>query len=120
MKPIKNFESISKWILRFALAAYIICLYLNEARTFDFKNLDYIINVIYIVFAVLLLFGGLAKGATLTIISGAFISVISIYKMYFYFYKIHPSFFDGLMYPAGYVFLMIFGIGLFFLSRGNS
>ena len=115
MKPIKNFESISKWILRFALAAYIICLYLNEAKTFDFKSLNYIINVIYIAFAVLLLFGGLAKGATLTIISGAFISVISVYKMYLSF-----SVPNGFMYPAGYLFLMIFGIGLFFVSRGNS
>jgi len=113
MKPIRNFESLSKWTLRFAVAAYVICLYLNEAKTFDIKSLNYIVNVMYIVFAVLLLFGGLAKGATLTIVSGAFISVISIYKMYL-------SFSDGFMHPAGYLFLMIFGIGLFFLSKGNS
>lgn len=115
MKPIKNFESLSKWTLRFALAAYIICLYLNEAKAFDFKSLNYIINVAYIVSAVLLLLGGLAKGATLTLISGAFISVISVYKMYLSF-----SVAGGFMYPAGYLFLIIFGIGLFFLSKGNS
>ena len=120
MKPIKNLESFSKWILRFALVAYVICMYLSAVKSFDFKNVDYIINVSFIVFAALLLFGGIAKGATLTLVSSIFVSAVSAYKMYFYFYKAHPSIIDGLQHPAGYVFLMTFGIGLFFLSKGNS
>ncbi len=114
MKPIKNFEAISKWILRFALATYLICLFQGEIKTFDFKSLNYIVNLIYVLFGILLLFGGLAKGGTLTIISGILISIVSVYKIYISFSI------SSFTYPAPYIYLMIFGIGLFFVSKGNS
>ncbi|MDR0873720.1 MAG: hypothetical protein LBN27_09710 [Prevotellaceae bacterium] len=114
MKPIKNLEPAAKWILRFSLAAYIICLYFNEVKTFDFKSVTYIINLIYTLFAVLLLLGGISKNGTLTIISGIVLALISAYKIYVA-YSL-----DSLTNPAVYLFLLVFGVGVFFMSKGNT
>ena len=114
MKPIKNLEPAAKWILRFSLAAYVICLYFNEIKAFDFKSITYIINLIYTLFAILLLLGGVGKNATLTVLSGIVLSLISVYKIYVAFSL------SDLTNPAVYLFLMIFGVGVFFAAKGNS
>ena len=114
MKPIKNLEPAAKWLLRFSLAAYIICLYFNEVKAFDFKSVNYIINLIYMLFAVLLLLGGISKNATLTILSGIVLSLISAYKIYVAFSL------SDLTNPAIFLFLMVFGLGVLFASKGNS
>ena len=114
MKPIKNLEPAAKWILRFSLAAYIICLYFKEIRTFEFSSVTYIINLIYTLFAILLLLGGIGKNATLTIVSGIVLSLVSAYKIYVSFSL------NNLTHPAVYIFLMIFGVSVFFMAKGNS
>ena len=114
MKPIKNLEPAAKWILRISLAAYIICLNFRDLGAFNFKSVIYIINLIYTLFAVLLLFGGVSKNATLTIVSGIVLSLISAYKIYVAFSL------SDLTNPAVYLFLMIFGVGVFFMAKGNS
>jgi len=114
MKPIKNLEPAAKWILRISLALYIITLYFNEIKTFDFKSVNYIINLIYVLFAVLLLGSGFGKNSALTIISGIVLSLISAYKIYVAFSL------SDLSNPAVYLFLMIFGVGIFFAAKGNS
>ena len=114
MKPIKNIEPLSKWVLRISLVAYIFFTYLNNVKTLDFHSVNYIINLLYVIFAVLLLFGGFGKNATLTIISGIVLSIISAYKIYNAF-SLHD-----LLNPTIYLFLIIFAIGLFFTSKGNS
>ena len=114
MKPIKNLEPAAKWLLRFSLAAYIICLYFTEIKAFDFKSVAYVINLIYTLCAILLLLGGISKNATLTIVSGIALSLISAYKIYVAFSL------SDLVNPAVYLFLMIFGVGVLFAAKGNS
>ena len=113
MKPIKNLEPAAKWILRIAVVAYIIFTYRNEVMTFNFKSVTYIINLLYVIFAALLLLGGFGKNATLTIISGIVISLISAYKIYISFSL------NDLANPSIYLFFALFGIGLLFTSKGN-
>ncbi len=113
MKPIKNFEPLAKWILRFSLFAYVLCLYVDKVKTFNFKSVDYVINLLFMLFALFLLLGGLAKNATLTIISGFVIAIIAAYKAYL-------PFSESFTHPAGFLYLIIAGIALFFVSKGNS
>lgn len=113
MKPIKSFEPISKWLLRFAMLAYILCLYFNQIHSFDFKNIYYLINIFYIIFCALLFIGGFQKNATLTIVSGLFIFLISTYKAY-------TSYTGNFMDTSLYIFVLLAGVGLFFSSKGNS
>jgi len=114
MKPIKNVEPLAKWVLRISLAAYIIFTYFNAIKTLDFHNVNYIINLLYVLFAMLLLFGGFGKNATLTIISGIVLSIISAYKIY------NTFSINDLLNPVIYLYLLIFAVGLFFISKGNS
>jgi len=114
MKPIKNLEPLAKWVLRISLVAYIFFTYFDNVKTFDFHSVSYIINLLYVIFAVLLLFGGFGKNATLTIISGIVLSLISAFKIYNAF-SLHD-----LLNPTIYLFLILFAIGLFFVSKGNS
>jgi hypothetical protein len=114
MKPIKNIEPIAKWILRISLVAYIVFAYFSEVKTLNFHSVNYFINLLYVIFALLLLFGGFGKNATLTIISGIVLSIISAYKIYNVFSL------SNLMNPAIYLFLLIFAVGLFFTSKGNA
>ena len=115
MKPIKNLEPAAKWILRISLAACIICLCFNGIKAFDFKNIGYIINLAFVLFAVLLLLGGIINNATLTILSGIVLSLVSAYKIYEVFSQ-NNSFGNADI----YLFLMIFGVGMFFAAKGNS
>jgi len=114
MKPIKNIEPLSKWLLRISLVAYIFFTYFDNVKMFDFHNVNYIINLLYLFFAVLLLLGGFGKNATLTIISGIVLSIISMYKIY------NTFSINDLLNPTIYLYLILFAIGLFFVSRGNS
>jgi hypothetical protein len=114
MKPIRNFESISKWIIRFAVAAYIISLYYSDFMTFNFKSAVYLVNLAYVISALLLFIGGFQKNAVLTIIFGLFVSLISAYKVYVS-YSMY-----GLFSPHVFLFLMLVGVGLLFASEGNS
>jgi len=114
MKPIKNIEPLSKWLLRISLVAYIFFTCFDNVKTFDFHSVNYIINLLYVLFAVLLLFGGFGKNATLTIVSGIVLSIISAYKIY------NAFSINDLLNPTIYLFLILFAIGLFFTSKGNS
>ena len=115
MKPIKNLEPLAKWVLRISLVAYIVLTYFNSVKTPNFHSVDYIINLLYVIFAILLLFGGFGKNATLTIISGIVLSIISAYKIYNAAYHLHD-----LLHQEIYISLILFAIGLFFVSKGNS
>ena len=118
MKPIKNLESIAKWIIRIAVTAFIIFSFKDVLSHFNFKSLHHILAVVYMLFAVLLLLGGISKNAGLTVISGLIISIVSAFQIYFYMPKGFTL--NVLMSSQIYLYLMIFGIGLFFASKGNS
>jgi len=113
MKPVKNIEPLSKWILRISLVAYIFFSYFSDVKTLNFHSINYVINLLYVVFAVLLLFGGLGKNSTLTIVSGIILSIISAYKIY------NTFSISDLLNPLIYLYFIILAIGLFFTSKGN-
>jgi hypothetical protein len=113
MKPIKNLEPMAKWILRFALLAFVVSFYFYDLKTFNFKDVFYLINLIYVSFCLLLFIGGFQKNASLTIVSAMFVSLISFYKSYLVFS-------GELLNSSFYSFVMLAAIGLFFTSKGNS
>jgi hypothetical protein len=112
MKPIKNLEPFSKWVLRISLVCLLASIYYNTLQTFDYKNYNYLIIVVYVLSSLFILLGGLQKKATMTIISAIFLTLIS-------FYQIYLSFNGDFLQPSIYQHLMISGIGLFFVSKGN-
>lgn len=120
MKPIKNFESIAKWIMRIAIVAFIIFTFKDGLSHFDFKKLEHILAAVYMIFAALLLFGVFSKGGGLTVVSGLIISIVSAFQIYFCLQKFGGISLNALMYAPVYLYLMILGIGLFFASKGNS
>jgi len=112
MKPIKNLEPFSKWILRLSVLCFLGTIHYKDLQKIDYQDYNNIIMVVYILCSLLLVLGGLQKKATLTIISALFLTLIS-------FYQIYLSFNGNFLQPSIYQHLMISGIGLFFISKGN-
>ncbi len=116
MKPVKNLEPISKWLLRIAVAAYLLVSFSYTLKTFDFGNPNYLINLAFVFSAVLLFFGGLQKNQTLTIISGIVLAVLAAYKVYPLVLNLNNFLHNSLI----YIYLTIIAVALFFVSKGNS
>jgi len=116
MKPIKNLESLSKWLLRFAVAAYLLTSFFFTLKTFDFGNVNYLINFAFVLSAVLLFFGGFQKSQTMTIVSGIALAVLAVYKAYPLVDGINSLIYNSLI----YIYLTIIAIAVFFISKGNS
>ena len=113
MKPIKNFESISKWMLRIFLFLFILSYYYDIIMTWNFKDVFYLINVLYVVFAAFIVIGGFQRASTLTIVSSIVVSSLSFYKAY--------SVFSGsFLSTSFYTFLLLGAVSLFFVSKGNN
>jgi len=112
MKPIKNLEPFAKWVIRIGLFLFLVSMYHNQIQLFSYKNVDYVINMIYLLSGASLLLGGFQKKVTLTIISGIFVTFVSGYKTYI-------AYAGNLLNSDMYVYLIILGIGIFFCSKGN-
>ena len=112
MKPLKNIEPLAKWVLRISVLLVLGSTYYKQIQSFNYENIEYIINMLFLLTAALLVLGGMQKKPTLTLISAIFLTLISIYKIYGTY---HGNFLQTSMYE----YLMLSGVGLFFLSKGN-
>jgi hypothetical protein len=115
MKPVKNLETFSKWLLRFAVAAYLLTSYFTVLKTLDFGSANYLINFAFVLSAVCLFIGGFQRGHGTTIVSGIALAVLASYKAYPLVYGINSLFYNSFI----YVYLVIIAIAVFFVSKGN-
>ena len=79
MKPLKRGKQLAGWLLRLALAGFIAIIHYHVVREFNYKAPGFYFSLIYLILAVLIVIGGLLNSPGLTIISGLFIFVLSVY-----------------------------------------
>jgi quinol-cytochrome oxidoreductase complex cytochrome b subunit len=78
MEPIKGFMPIARWLLRLSLGIIVYKYFFDTFLTFSFNNLNYFMALLFIIFTVLLIVGGLLKKNATTVISGMVIFILSI------------------------------------------
>jgi hypothetical protein len=111
MKPMKAAVPFAKWLLRIALLAFVLVMFFDTASTLNLKSTRVIVAMLYILFAILLFIGGFTAKATLTVISGLVIFILSVYKI--------AVLFDGDIEPLMASYLIVASIGFYFMARGN-
>lgn len=109
MKPLKSFAPLAKTLLRITAAILIHSLYFDRLTNPDLTSVYWFISVVIVIFALLLLIGGFIKNASLTVVSGLIICILSIIMMFIH--GIDMSSVVAHIAPAT--------IGFFFLARGN-
>lgn len=113
MKPIKSIEGFAKWMLRSSVLLFIIFYFYETVKTFNFESVYYLITLIFFVFGVLLFAGGFRKNASLTVISGLMVFLISLFFI--------ARGYHGLIMDRNLiVYIFPASVGLFFLSKGNA
>ena len=115
MKPIKNLEVASLWLLRIGIVFLFIAMYGKTIDNWAFDNYRWIINMVYLLSSVSLFIGGFVKKSTTTIISGLIIAAISIYQIVPIVADGKISFFD----PSLFQYLVMTGLGMLFAAVGN-
>ncbi|MBQ2025883.1 MAG: hypothetical protein II215_05390 [Paludibacteraceae bacterium] len=115
MKPLKNLEIVSLWLLRIGIVFLFIALYGKQVDNLAFDNYRWVINMVYLLSSVLLFIGGFLRKSTLTIICGLLIAGISIYQMVPIVADGRISFFD----PTLFQYIVMTGVGMLFASIGN-
>ncbi|MDD4576137.1 MAG: hypothetical protein PHI36_06900, partial [Bacteroidales bacterium] len=82
-------------------------------KTFNFESVYYLVILLFFVFGVLLFAGGFRKNASLTIIAGLMVFLISIFFI--------ARGYHGLILDKNLiVYIFPASVGLFFLSKGNA
>ncbi len=109
MEPIKSFVPLAKWLLRVALLVFAYVVYYENVMAFDFSSKYFYISLAMIVMTILLFFGGFLSSATLTVISGALIFLLSVAQM----------FLSGISLATVFQFYTPAALGFYFLARGN-
>jgi len=110
MKPIAFFSSIGKWAIRIALLGYAFIYHLDTFVDFQLDTLAFYQALLWCVFTVTLLLGGIFQRQKLTVISALVITLLVVYIM--------ASTFDGIR--ANFVHqLLLLGGSLLFIGEGN-
>lgn len=117
MKPIKNIEPFSLWMLRLGVLLFLISKYTYVFKSFDYKNINYIIDAVTILSGILLFFGGFSKKSTLTIVSGLCLCLLSLYQLYPLF--INDRSITILLNTNVYTSFTIAATALLFAAKGN-
>ncbi len=111
MRPFKRGKPLAGWLLRLALAGFIITIHYHAVRTFNYKVPEFYFSLAYLIFAVLIIIGGLLNSPGLTVISGLFIFVLSVYFLIISF----KGSFDNYIIDR----FIIAALGFYFLTTGN-
>ncbi|MBO4581189.1 MAG: hypothetical protein J5701_02750 [Bacteroidales bacterium] len=114
MKPLKSLSGFSIWLLRIAVALFLVMRYWHTLKGIDVHaiSLEILCICVYCIFGILLLAGGIRKGASLTVISGLFIALFSIYFAY-------TNFNGNWLNENMLLFIFPFSAGVYFLANGN-
>ena len=108
MKPVKSLFPLFSWLLRIAILVAVYSRFFHIFKAIDFSSVSFYISAAFSLFSLLLFFGGFSKKHTLTILSGLFIALLSIYQMVQLGFEIniHLSFY-GLLLSASLLFIAV-------------
>jgi hypothetical protein len=109
MEPIKSLVPLAKWMLRVSLLVFVYVRYYETVMAFSFDSRSFYIALDMIVMSILLFVGGFFSSATLTVISGALIFLISVAQM----------FLGGISVDLMLSYFIPASLGFYFLARGN-
>jgi hypothetical protein len=112
MKPFKSGLVIASWLLRITLVWFVYQQYFAPFTEFNVKTLEFYIQAMYVVFALLLVIGGLVKKPVVTVISGLFIFVLPVVQLI----RSFPGEFQKHM----LIYLIPLAIGFHFFASGNN
>lgn len=115
MKPLKNLELTSLWLLRIGIVFLFIAMYGKMVDNWAFDNYRWIINMVYLLSSISLFIGGFIRKSTVTIISGIIIAIISICQIIPIVADGKISFFD----PTLFQYIVMTGVGMLFAAVGN-
>lgn len=111
MKPLKFLDSIAYWLLRLTFVGYIVISSIGSFRNFNISDFQLYVTMVFVVFGVLLIIGGLLSNQGLTVISSLGIFIILIYRALT---PWPPAFSDNFLME-----LVFASVALVFASRGN-
>ncbi len=110
MKPVKSLVPLAKWLLRLSVGAIVYLKYFNFAAGFSFNGMSYFVALAFVVFATMLIVGGVMKTAKLSVISGLLITITSLVQL-----LVVQSFsLDNFL-----AVLPLASMGFYFMARGN-
>lgn len=110
MGPLKALLPFAKGFLRFTVLIFALVFYFDKFRHFEFRQLDWLIAIAFIIAGFLLFIGEFTKRPTLSIIAGFAVLALSGYELFRHF----KGFDNNLS-----LFLFPAAIGLYFIARGN-
>lgn len=115
MKPVKSLSLIANWCLRISVLLFMITTYWSIFVHIDFQNLNtfILIGFVYCLFGLLLFIGGFQKKASLTVISGIIVFLISIYF-------IVVTYNEHILDISFLIYFFPCSIGLYFVANGNN
>ena len=120
MKPLKSGLAFSSWLLRIAIALFLIITFknLDVVKTYDFHDKEFYISSVYVIFGLLLFVGGFTSKPALTVVSGLILTGLSLYKIIILFSgSLSPTLFDKPTLIANY--FIILAVGFYFACAGN-
>ena len=77
MKPLKSLSGFSIWLLRIAVALFLVMRYWHTLKGIDVHaiSLEILCICVYCIFGILLLAGGIRKGAEFLVVCVPYISL---------------------------------------------
>ena len=112
MKPFTSGSVIAAWLLRIMLVWFVYQHHFKPFTNFDLNSFSFYIHAAYLLFAVLLLAGGLMQKQALTVISGLFLFVIPIVQLI----RVFPEDLSGEL----LLYLIPMSVGFCFFTGGNN
>ncbi len=111
MKPFRNAQPFAMWILRIALLLYAFSYYFTVFKSFDFQSMSFWFALIHLIFCGLIFIGGFTRDQQLTLWSALIILIVSIFGVVM-------ELSNGIT-PSLAIYILVGGVSMVFLSRGN-
>ena len=81
MQPIKALQPVSVWLMRTGLILFAYDEYFRTFSKFHLSKVEFYIAALFLIFSAIIFVAGFIKKASLTVISGFIITLISIYNV---------------------------------------
>jgi len=111
MKPIKALYPVSIWLMRIGLLLFAYTVYFKTFSQFNLDEFQFYIATLYLLAAVVIFIAGFVYRATVTVFSGLFIALVSVYNII--------NMLDGGLSSGLIVQIIITAIAFLFMSKPN-
>jgi hypothetical protein len=112
MKPIKALYPVSIWLMRIGLLLFAYTEYFKTFSKFHLDDIQFYISAIFLIAAAIIFISGFLYKATITVLSGLAIAILSVYNII--------DKLDGGIDSALIINIIIASIAIFFLSNPTS